>query len=184
MTPYTPPSADQLFALQVSAGIEELSRSERFSAASPDLVQAIAEGVGSFAAGEWAPLHRIGDTHGAKLENGVVRLPDGFAEAYRAYVEAGWNAIAEPEEFGGQAMPFSLAICVLENLGTANFAFALLPMLTVGAIEALLHHGSDGQKAMYLVPLVSGEWSGTMNLTEPQAGSDLGALRPMVNMNK
>ena len=177
MIEYTPPSAEQIFALQISAGIDELAAHDRFAAASPDLVTAIVEGIGGFAAGEWAPLHRIGDTQGAAIGNGVVTLPEGFAEAYRAYVGAGWNAIAGPVEFGGQGLPFSLACCVLENLGAANFAFALLPILTVGAIEALRHHGSEAQQAMYLGKLVSGEWSGTMNLTEPQAGSDLGALR-------
>ena len=177
MTPYTPPTQDQLLAIRVNAGIDELAQSERFAAAEPDLVEAIVEGVGQFAAGEFAPLNRIGDLEGAKLENGVVRLPDGFAEAYAAYVEQGWNAIASPVEFGGQGLPFTLACNVLENLGSANMAFNLLPMLSVGAIEALEHHGSDAQKARYLPDLVSGKWSGTMNLTEPQAGSDVGALR-------
>jgi 3-(methylthio)propanoyl-CoA dehydrogenase len=174
---YIPPTAEQVFALRVSAGIAELAVHERFAAASPDIVEAIVEGIGTLAAGEWAPLHRIGDVEGARIADGVVTLPAGFAEAYRAYAEAGWNAIAGPEEFGGQGMPYCLACCVLENLGAANFAFALLPMLTVGAIESLLHHGSEAQKAMYLGKLVSGEWAGTMNLTEPQAGSDVGALR-------
>ncbi|WP_241255047.1 acyl-CoA dehydrogenase [Altererythrobacter sp. BO-6] len=177
MTPYTPPTHDQLLAIRVNAGIEELAQSERFAAAEPDLVEAIVEGVGQFAAGEFAPLNRVGDLEGAKLENGVVRLPDGFQEAYAAYVEQGWNAIASPVEFGGQGLPFTLACNVLENLGSANMAFNLLPMLSVGAIEALEHHGSDAQKAKYLPNLVSGLWSGTMNLTEPQAGSDVGALR-------
>ena len=177
MTAYTPPTQDQLLAIRVNAGIEELAQSERFAAAEEDLVEAIVEGVGQFAAGEFAPLNRIGDLEGAKLENGVVRLPEGFKEAYAAYVEQGWNAIASPEEFGGQGLPFTLACNVLENLGSANMAFNLLPMLSVGAIEALAHHGSDAQKAKYLPDLVSGKWSGTMNLTEPQAGSDVGALR-------
>lgn len=177
MTPYTPPTQDQLLAIRVNAGIEELAQSERFAAAEPDLVEAIVEGVGQFAAGEFAPLNRVGDLEGAKLENGVVRLPEGFKQAYEAYVEQGWNAIASPEAFGGQGLPFTLACNVLENLGSANMAFNLLPMLSVGAIEALEHHGSDAQKAKYLPNLVSGAWSGTMNLTEPQAGSDVGALR-------
>ena len=174
---YTPATADQLLAITVNAGIEELSHSERFAAAEPDMVEAIVEGVGQFAAGEWAPLNRVGDLEGAKLENGVVRLPARFAEAYEHYVEQGWNAIASPAEHGGQGLPFTLGCNVLENLGTANMAFCLLPMLSVGAIEALEHHGSAGQQAKYLPRLVSGEWSGTMNLTEPQAGSDVGALR-------
>ena len=174
---FTPPSADQIFALEVNAGIAGLAGHERFAAASGDLVEAIVEGIGAFSAGEFAPLSRIGDTEGARLENGVVRLPAGFAEAYRAYVEQGWNAVAGPKDFGGQGLPFSLAVCVLENLGAANLAFSLLPMLTVGAIEAIEKHGTDAQRALYLAKLVSGQWPGTMNLTEPQAGSDVGALR-------
>ncbi|MFM5907367.1 MAG: acyl-CoA dehydrogenase [Novosphingobium sp.] len=174
---YTPPTSEQAFALKVSAGIEEIAASERFAAASPDMVEAIVEGIGQFAAGEFAPLNRIGDTEGARLIDGKVRLPAGFAEAYRAYVEQGWNAVAGPEHFGGQGLPFSLAVCVLESLGTANMAFSLLPMLTVGAIEAIEKHGSDEQRATYLSKLVGGQWPGTMNLTEPQAGSDVGALR-------
>jgi 3-(methylthio)propanoyl-CoA dehydrogenase len=174
---YRPATADQLLALEVCAGIGELAQSERFAAAEPDMVAAIVEGIGEFAAGEWAPLNRVGDVEGARLENGAVRLPDGFAEAYAHYVEQGWNAIAAPADYGGQGLPFSLGCNVLENLGTANFAFNLLPMLTTGAIDALEHHGSEDQKALYLPKMISGKWSGTMNLTEPQAGSDLGALR-------
>lgn len=177
MTPFAPATQDQLLAIRVNAGIAELAQSDRFAAAEEDMVEAIVEGVGQFAAGEFAPLNRIGDLEGAVLENGVVRLPAGFAEAYTSYVEQGWNAIASPVEFGGQGLPFTLACNVLENLGTANMAFNLLPMLSVGAIEALEHHGSAALQAKYLPKLVSGEWSGTMNLTEPQAGSDVGALR-------
>ncbi|WP_394269022.1 acyl-CoA dehydrogenase [Qipengyuania sp.] len=174
---YAPATKDQLLAIRVNAGIETLAAHERFAAAEPDMVEAIVEGVGQFAAGEFAPLNRVGDLVGARLENGVVRLPEGFEQAYAAYVEQGWNAIASPQAFGGQGLPFTLACNVLENLGTANMAFNLLPMLSVGAIEALEHHGSEGQQQTYLPRLVSGEWSGTMNLTEPQAGSDVGALR-------
>lgn len=177
MNAYTPPTADQLLAIRVNAGIEELAQCEKFAHAESDLVEAIVEGVGQFAAGEFAPLNRIGDLEGARLENGVVRLPEGFEDAYNAYVEQGWNAIASPAAHGGQGLPFTLACNVLENLGAANMAFTLLPMLSVGAIEALEHHGSKDQQAKYLPKLVSGEWSGTMNLTEPAAGSDVGALR-------
>lgn len=177
MDSFSPPTQDQLLAMRVCAGLDELAQTERFSAASPDLVEAILQGIGEFAIGEWAPLNRIGDTHGAALSGGVVSLPDGFAQAYAAYVEQGWNALAGPVEFGGQGLPFTLACAVLETLGSANLAFSLMPMLTVGAIEALTHHGSAEQQALYLPPLVSGAWSGTMNLTEPQAGSDVGALR-------
>ncbi|GMM91827.1 acyl-CoA dehydrogenase [Qipengyuania sp. MTN3-11] len=177
MIAYSPATADQLLAIKINAGIAELAQSERFAAAEPDMVEAIVEGVGQFAAGEWAPLNRLGDLEGAKLENGVVRLPDGFEAAYAHYVEQGWNAIAGPPDHGGQGLPFTLACNVLENLGTANMAFTLLPILSVGAIEAIEHHGTPEQKAKYLPDLVSGNWSGTMNLTEPQAGSDVGALR-------
>ena len=170
-------TADQVLAIRVNAGIEELAGHDRFAAATPDMVEAIVAGIGQFAAGEWAPLNRTGDKEGAVLANGTVSLPDGFAAAYQAYVEQGWNAIAGPVEHGGQGLPFTLAANVLENLGSANMAFSLLPMLTVGAIESLHHHGTPAQQALYLPKLVSGEWSGTMNLTEPQAGSDVGALR-------
>ena len=174
---FTAATADQVLAIRVNAGIDELANYERFAAATPDMVEAIVEGIGQFAAGEWAPLNRKGDQEGAVLANGTVSLPDGFAAAYQAYVEQGWNAIAGPVEHGGQGLPFTLAANVLENLGSANMAFSLLPMLTVGAIESLHHHGTPAQQALYLPKLISGEWSGTMNLTEPQAGSDVGALR-------
>ncbi len=177
MTPYSAATQDQLLAIKVNAGIADLASHERFAAAEADMVEAIVGGIGEFAAGEWAPLNRIGDIEGAKLENGVVRLPEGFKEAYDGYVEQGWNAISGPVEHGGQGLPFTLACNVLENLGSANYAFTLLPMLSVGAVEALEHHGSEAQQAKYLPKLVSGAWSGTMNLTEPQAGSDVGALR-------
>ena len=174
---FTPATADQVLAIKVNAGIEELAAQPRFAAASADMVEAIVEGIGQFAAGEFAPLNRIGDSQGAALADGTVSLPGGFAEAYSAYVAQGWNAVAGDEAYGGQGLPFTLAANVLENLGAANMAFSLLPMLTVGAIEALAHHGSAAQQALYLPKLISGEWSGTMNLTEPQAGSDVGALR-------
>ena len=174
---FTAPTAEQVLAIKVNAGIDEIAAHDRFAAASPDMVEAIVEGIGAFAAGEWAPLNRVGDVEGAVLANGTVTLPAGFAEAYRGYVEQGWNAISGDAEFGGQGLPFTLSANVIENLGAANMAFGLLPMLTVGAIEALTHHGNAAQKALYLEKLISGEWSGTMNLTEPQAGSDVGALR-------
>ena len=174
---YTAPTADQILAIRINAGIAEIAAHARFAAASPDLVEAIVEGIGQFAAGEWAPLNRIGDQQGAVLANGTVSLPEGFAEAYHHYVEQGWNAISGDPAYGGQGLPFTLSANVIENLGSANMAFGLLPMLTVGAIEAISHHGSDAQKDLYLAKLISGEWSGTMNLTEPQAGSDVGALR-------
>jgi alkylation response protein AidB-like acyl-CoA dehydrogenase len=174
---YTPPIAEQNFVLEHVVRIGELASHERFGEATPDLVQAIVEGAGAFAAGEFAPLNRTGDEIGAKWAPDGVTLPPGFREAYRAYVEAGWNSLCAPAEHGGQALPLSLATVVMEDLGSANMAFSLCPMLSFGAIEALAHHGSDELKAAYLPKLVSGEWTGTMNLTEPQAGSDVGALK-------
>jgi len=174
---FVAPTADQILAMTVNAGIAELAAHDRFAAASPDMVAAIAEGIGQFAAGEWAPLNRVGDSLGARLIDGRMVLPDGFAEAYGAFVEQGWGSISGSVEHGGQGLPFTLACCVMEAMGTANLGFSLLPMLTQGAVEAIERHGSADQRARYLPRLISGEWSGTMNLTEPQAGSDVGALR-------
>ena len=175
--PFMPPVAEQRFVLETVSGIGELAATHRFAAATPDMVDAILEGAAEFAAGEFAPLNRIGDTEGARWTDGKVTLPAGFRKAYAAYVEGGWGSIDGPEEFGGQGMPFALATVILEDLGSANMAFTLCPMLTVGAIEAIHTHGSDEQRETYLPKLVSGAWTGTMNLTEPQAGSDVGALR-------
>lgn len=175
--PFTPATADQRFVLTHITRIADLASSERFSAASDDVVDAVLEGVGQLAEGEWAPLARAGDTVGAKWTADGVVMPDGFVQAYRDYVEGGWGTIGVPEEFGGQGLPFAIQTAVLDTLGSANMGFALAPTLTVGAIEALAHHGSPEQQALYLPHLATGEWTGTMNLTEPQAGSDVGALR-------
>jgi alkylation response protein AidB-like acyl-CoA dehydrogenase len=174
---YAAPIAEQRFVLETVTRIGELAETDRFAAASPDMVDAILEGMGALAEGEFAPLNRIGDTNPPRWADGNVTMPPGFKDAYRAYVEGGWGALDGPEAFGGQGLPFSLATIVLEDMGTANMAFNLCPMLTVGAIEAIAKHGSDEQRAIYLPKLVTGEWTGTMNLTEPQAGSDVGALR-------
>ncbi len=174
---FTAPVAEQLFVLKHITGIDALAGHNRFADATPDMVQAIVEGIGEFAAGEFAPLNRIGDTVGARLVGGKVVMPDGFVSAYKAYVANGWGSINAPADFGGQGLPFSLATVALDSLGAANMAFALCPILSVGAIEAINHHGSDAQKATFLPKLSTGEWTGTMNLTEPQAGSDVGALK-------
>jgi alkylation response protein AidB-like acyl-CoA dehydrogenase len=167
---------EQRSVLTHAAGIEALAATPRFTDATPDMLDAILTGIGDFAAGEWRPLNRIGDTIGARLTPDGVALPAGFREAYRAYVDGGWGTIGSPVDFGGQGMPFAVATAVLETLGTANMAFALCPTLTVGAVEALVHHGTPDQQARYLPHLATGAWTGTMNLTEPQAGSDVGAL--------
>ena len=132
---FNPPSIDQVLALRVNAGLDALAETERFAAASPDVVEAVVEGAGQFAAGEWAPLNRLGDTEGARLVDGKVVLPEGFAKAYSDFVEAGWNSISAPEAFGGQDLPQSLAVAVMECMGTANMAFSLLPMLTLSLIH-------------------------------------------------
>ncbi|MBN2973191.1 acyl-CoA dehydrogenase [Roseomonas aeriglobus] len=168
--PFTAPVAEQKFVLQHVAGIADLGVED-------DILDAVLEGAGAFAAGEWAPLARAGDTDGPKWTEEGVKMPAGYPEAYKAYVESGWGTIGSPEGFGGQGLPFVLSAAVLETLGAANMGFALAPTLTVGAIEALLHHGSNEQQALYLPKLSTGEWTGTMNLTESQAGSDVGALR-------
>lgn len=174
---FTAPVAEQLFVLKHITGIDALAGHNRFGDATPDMVQAIVEGIGEFAAGEFAPLNRIGDTVGARLVAGKVVMPEGFVRAYKAYVTNGWGSINAPADYGGQGLPFSLATVALESLGAANMAFALCPILSVGAIEAINHHGSDAQKSAFLPKLSTGEWTGTMNLTEPQAGSDVGALK-------
>jgi alkylation response protein AidB-like acyl-CoA dehydrogenase len=174
---YTAPIAEQRFVLETVAGLEELARLPGFEAASPDLIDAVLGEAAKLAENGFAPLNRIGDTEGARLEDGRVRLPAGFAEAYRQYVEAGWASLGAGPAHGGQGLPFSLGCAVQEQLTSANMAFSLCMMLSQGAIEALERHGSDEQQRLYLPKLVSGEWTGTMNLTEPQAGSDVGALR-------
>jgi alkylation response protein AidB-like acyl-CoA dehydrogenase len=167
---YTPPVIEQRFVLDHVVRIGDLVHDS-------DLVDAIVEGAGTFAAGEYAPLNRVGDQVGARWEDGKVVMPAGFRAAYRAFVEGGWGSINAPEAFGGQGLPYALATVVMEDLGTANMGFSLINMLTPGAIEALVSHGTSEQQAAYLPKLVTGEWNGTMNLTEPQAGSDVGALR-------
>ena len=174
---FTPATADQRFVLDHVVDIAALAETERFAAASSDVVDAVLEGAGSFAAGEWAPLLREGDTAGPKWTAEGVRMPASFIKAYHDYVEGGWGTIGVPEEYGGQGLPFALQTAVLDTLGASNMGFALAPTLTVGAIEALIHHGTPEQQALYLPHLATGAWTGTMNLTEPQAGSDVGALR-------
>jgi alkylation response protein AidB-like acyl-CoA dehydrogenase len=167
---FTPAIAEQRFVLEHVAQIAELG-------VESDILDAVLEGAGAFAAGEWAPLDRAGDTVGAQWSPEGVTMPDGYRAAYQAYVEGGWGTIGSPEAFGGQGLPFALSTAVLETLGSANMGFALCPTLTVGAIESLMHHGTPEQQAAYLPKLATGEWTGTMNLTEPQAGSDVGALK-------
>jgi 3-(methylthio)propanoyl-CoA dehydrogenase len=177
VTDYTAPLADMRFALREIAGIAEIAALPGCEQASDDLVDAVLEEAGKLAGGVLAPLNRAGDEQGSRLENGVVRTPEGFKEAYRHYVEGGWNALPFAPEHGGQGLPIAVATAVAEMWNAANMSFALCPLLNVGAVEALTAHGSPEQQRLYLPKLISGEWTGTMNLTEPQAGSDVGALR-------
>src|SRR5699024_6563919 len=124
-----------------------------------------------------APLNHKGDQIGAVLENGVVHTPEGFAEAYRHYVAGGWNAVPFDPDYGGQGLPRSIAAALQGMWNAANMSFALCPLLNQSGVELLQAHGSQAQKNIYLAKMISGVWSGTMNLTEPQAGSDVGAVR-------
>ncbi|MEQ8507024.1 MAG: acyl-CoA dehydrogenase [Rhodospirillales bacterium] len=177
MADYRAPLDDMRFALNEIACLDAVNRLPGFGEATPDLVDAILEEAGKFGSDVLAPLNHTGDQEGCALENGVVRTPKGFPEAYQQFVDAGWNGIWAPEDWGGQGLPVLVATAVSEVWHAANLSFALCPMLTQSAIELLLSHGSDEINAQYLEKLVSGQWAGTMNLTEPQAGSDLARIR-------
>ena len=144
---------------------------------SADLLDAILEEAGKFANDEVAPLSRTGDEQGTELDDGVVTMPQGWGDLYTRWAQGGWNALTGPEEFGGQGLPMSLGTAAFEMWNSGSLAFGIGPTLTVGAVEAVHAHGSEDLKAKYLSKLTSGEWTGTMNLTEPQAGSDLNALK-------
>ncbi len=174
---YRPPVADMAFTMRHAAGLDEAIASGLYGDLTGDLVDAVLEEAAKFAAERVAPLNRIGDTQGATLADGRVTMPPGFRDAYRAWAEAGWNALPGPVEYGGQGLPTLVAAPCSEMWNAASMGFALGPLLTVGAVEALDKHGAEDLKARYLAKLVSGEWTGTMNLTEPHAGSDLAALR-------
>lgn len=174
---YKAPVADIAFALKSVSGLGASIEDGRAGGLSIDLLDAILEEAGRFATEEVAPLAGIGDTEGARAENGRVTTPKGWADLYRRWAEGGWNGLTGPESHGGQGLPVALSAAVFEMWNSASMAFALGPMLTVGAVEAIAAHGSEELKAIYLEKLVTGAWMGTMNLTEPAAGSDLAALR-------
>lgn len=174
---YAAPVKQIRFALDSIADLPSLYGNSAFPDLSADVVDAVLEESGRFAGEVLAPLNRTGDQDGARLEDGKVTLPRGFADAYQAFVAAGWNGITGSGEFGGQGLPHVVGLAVQELWQSANMAFGLCPILSQGAIEALTAHGTAEQKRLYLPTLISGEWTGTMNLTEPQAGSDVGAIR-------
>ncbi|NDU99454.1 acyl-CoA dehydrogenase [Pseudoroseicyclus tamaricis] len=174
--PYVPPLDDYRLLLGHLTGFAKVTATERFAEAGGDTAEAILTEAGRLAADVLAPLQRPGDLHPARLENGVVRTSPGFAEGFRAIAEGGWIGISAEESSGGMGLPLTLATAVNEMFSGGCLALQLAPLMSQGQIEALEHHASDELKALYLPKLTSGDWIGTMNLTEPQAGSDVGAL--------
>jgi acyl-CoA dehydrogenase len=177
MSDYVAPLKDMRFVIKELIGLDEVLALAPFAEANADLVDQVLDEAAKFGAEVLAPLNRVGDTTPARLSDGVVTTPPGFKEAYRAFVAAGWNGLAGEIEFGGQGLPQVVAMPVAEIWNAANMAFCLCPMLTSGVLEALKRQGSREQQQTFLPKLTAGTWTGTMNLTEPQAGSDLSAVR-------
>ncbi len=174
---YQAPVDDIMFTLRTAADLDGLNERGIYDGLDEETLRAIIEEAGRFGAEVLAPLNRTGDVQGAVLKDGGVVTPEGWRDAYRQFREAGWNALTGPEEFGGQNLPEIVSSATSEIWNAANLAFGLCPLLTMGAIDALKVYGSKELLETYLPKMVSGEWTGTMNLTEPQAGSDLGGLR-------
>jgi alkylation response protein AidB-like acyl-CoA dehydrogenase len=174
---YRAPINDMLLALNHGAGLKAAVEAGHYGDFDADIVAAVLEEAGKFASDVLAPLNVVGDEHGIKLDNGNVTTAPGWPDAYRRWTAAGWNAVSGSEAFGGQGLPLAINAACTEIWSASNIAFGLCPLLTLSAIEALEAHGSDELKKIYLEKLISGEWPGTMQLTEPQAGSDVGALR-------
>ena len=178
MADYVPPLRDIRFVLEQLADFGSLAKLEAYHHADPETVFGLIEESGRFMAEVVGPLNRAGDAAGSTLDgDGNVTTPPGFSQAYRQYVAAGWGAVPFPPEFGGGGFPWLVTVVMQEMMTSACMAFSMCPLLTQGAIEMLTQHGSPGQQAAFLEKMVTGEWTGTMNLTEPQAGSDLGAVR-------
>ena len=174
---YRAPINDILLALNHGAGLKAAVEAGHYGDFDADITAAVLEEAGRFATEVLAPLNRVGDEHGIKLEDGRVTTAPGWPDAYKRWCDAGWNAVSGPEAFGGQGLPLAINAVCTEIWNASNMAFGLCPLLTLSAIEALDAHGSDALKRIYLEKLVTGEWTGSMQLTEPQAGSDVGALR-------
>ncbi|MDZ7865316.1 acyl-CoA dehydrogenase C-terminal domain-containing protein [Acidovorax sp.] len=174
---YTAPVKDMLFDIEHLANIEQIAQIPGFEDAGLDTAQAVLEECAKFNEGVLAPLNFEGDKNPSSWKDGVVTTTPGFKDAFRQYGEGGWQGLQHPADFGGQGLPKTIGAACIEMCNSANMSFALCPLLTDGAIEALLTAGSDELKASYLEKLVTGEWTGTMNLTEPQAGSDLALVR-------
>ncbi len=180
---YRAPVDELRFTLEEVAAVDSVKSGGAFAELTGDLTSAILDEAAKLAGDVIGPLNRIGDQQGCKLSEGVVTTPDGFKQAYAQFVEGGWQGLQFPAEVGGMGLPRALGVAMLEMIQSANMAFGLGPMLTYGAIEALLAHGTQEQRDLYLPKLLSGEWTATMNLTEPQAGSDVGALRSKAEPN-
>ncbi|WP_119287056.1 acyl-CoA dehydrogenase [Azohydromonas sediminis] len=174
---YRAPVKDMLFAMTELAGLAQVAQLPGFEEATAETAQAVLEECAKLNEGVIAPLNWEGDRNPSSWKDGVVTTTPGFKEAFRQFVEGGWQGLQHPVEFGGQGLPKTIGAACGEMLNSANLSFALCPLLTDGAIEALLTAGSDAQKATYIPPMIEGRWTGTMNLTEPQAGSDLAAVR-------
>src|SRR5262245_14136401 len=174
---YRAPVADISFALNQAAGFAQAQDDGLYGDLSGDVVEAVLTEAAKFATDILAPLNVLGDREGAHFRDGAVTTPAGWKEAYHAWAKAGWNAVTAPAQWGGQDLPQALNAACLEMWNSAAMAFGLGPVLTMAAIDALVAHGSEELKRVYLPKLVSGEWMGTMQLTEPQAGSDVGASR-------
>jgi alkylation response protein AidB-like acyl-CoA dehydrogenase len=173
---YSAPVRDMLFVLETVCDLDGLSRLEGYDHADPETVRGLLEEAGRFVSEVIAPLNRVGDRQGSRLVDGAVVTPDGFKEAYRSFVAAGWPGAHMPAEWGGGGLPRAVGVAIQEMVTSASMAFSLCPLLTQAGIEALVAHGTPEQQDTYLTKLVTGEWAGTMQLTEPQAGSDVGAL--------
>ncbi|MDE2376641.1 acyl-CoA dehydrogenase [Bradyrhizobium sp.] len=174
---YRAPINDMLLALNHGAGLKAAMEAGHYGDFDADIAAAVLEEAGKFATDVLAPLNRVGDEHGITLDDGRVATAPGWPDAYKRWTDGGWNAVSGPEDFGGQGLPLAINAACTEIWSAANVAFGLCPLLTASAIEALDAHGSAELKKIYLEKMVTGEWTGTMQLTEPQAGSDVGALR-------
>ncbi len=177
MSAYAAPLKDMRFVLNELAGLAEVAKLPEFEEATPDTVDAILEEASKFASEVLDPINLSGDQEGSKLSDGEVRTPRGFRDAYRKFCDGGWNALPFEHEWGGQGLPRLVSTPVQEMWKSSNLSFSLCPLLTQGAVEALLLRGSDALKQAYLPRMIEGRWTGTMNLTEPQAGSDLSLVR-------
>jgi alkylation response protein AidB-like acyl-CoA dehydrogenase len=177
MADYRAPLKDMQFAIRELAGLDRLRALPGLEDATDDLAEAILEQAAALATGVIAPTNTVGDEQGTRVENGEVVVPAAFADAYRQYVDGGWAGVTAPAEYGGQGLPFLLGVAIEEMWCAANLAWSLCPLLTEGAVRAIEAHASPELKDRYLPKMVAGEWTGTMNLTEPQAGSDLAAIR-------